>query len=378
MHVLKCIVARLLMLVFSAFPIKKNKIVFTSFEGWKYNDNPRAIYEKMAELRPEYEYIWLMQERDYEISGAKVIKYNSVGAIYELATAKVWIDNCRKSLWIHKRKKQFYLQTWHGAIAVKKIEKDAEDKLPKEYIKAAIHDSQMADLFISSAKWVTNNYRTSFWYNKKILEKGLPRSDIFYRNSLNIRKKVKEYFGLHHENIVLYAPTFRKSDSLKHYSIKFDEMKKVFSEKFGGDWVFILRLHPGLNHVSDCFFTEKGVINGSKYEDINELIVASDFVISDYSSCMFDAMEAGKKVVIYADDIKEYKTERGGYFEMEELPFEIAETNEELKEKIVGFDEEIYMQQIEKFMKTLGFFREQNASLNVVNYLVEIIEKCER
>ncbi len=122
-----------------------------------------------------------MQDDTIKIDGAKVVKETSMKAIYHLATAKLWIDNSRKREWIIKRKGQYYVQTWHGNVCIKTIEKDAEDYLDKPYIRCAKHDSQMADLMISGSKFRTKNYRSAFYYKGKYWSTAYQYRSVFIK-----------------------------------------------------------------------------------------------------------------------------------------------------------------------------------------------------
>ena len=173
---------KVILYAFRMFPIDKQKYVFSSYFSTKYNDNPRAIFEAMRSMHPEKKYIWLLRDTSINIDDAIVINANSLKALYHLATAKCWIDNCRKRSWVVKRSQQKYVQTWHGGIALKRVEADVEDKLPHLYVKAAKRDSKMADVFLSGSKWQTESIKRSYWYDGTVLEFGLPRSDVFFNN----------------------------------------------------------------------------------------------------------------------------------------------------------------------------------------------------
>ena len=89
-------------------------------------------------------------------------------------TAKVWVDSNRKEGYIRKRKGQFYIQTWHGGVPLKKIEGDCEEYLGEVYIQRAKWDSAMTDLYLSNGGFCTDMYRRAFWYTGEILECGTP------------------------------------------------------------------------------------------------------------------------------------------------------------------------------------------------------------
>ena len=105
------IICKGLLCFFGFFPIKNNKVVFSSYYGKYYSDNPMYLFEAMAQKDMGLDYVWLLCDEKAKINNARVVKKGSVKSLYELATAKVWVDNCRKPLWTRKRKKQYYVQT---------------------------------------------------------------------------------------------------------------------------------------------------------------------------------------------------------------------------------------------------------------------------
>ncbi len=355
------------MMCYSLLPIKQNKVVFRSYHGTKYNDSPMYISERLvADARnsgKDIDVVWITDGKISTPTSVRTVVQGSREALYELATAKVWVDNLRKDLWDRKRKGQYYIQTWHAGTALKMVEKDALDKLPRAYVKRAIRDSKMADVFISASEDNSNLYRSAFWYDGQILEYGCPRSDIFYQVPTEFRRKVYQHFHLsENDKIVLYAPTFRNSGGLDCYSIDYKQLLEELSKKWGGNWVVIIRLHPNLVEKQSEIPYGDSVLNGSSYPDINEIIIASDLLITDYSSCMFDAMEAKKHVILYASDEKSYMSERGMYYQLNELPFPVTHDNTELIDCIRTFDSAEYRLQVESFMRKLGFVNDGKAS----------------
>ena len=110
----------------------------------------------------------------------RTVAYGSMDYYHEMATARIWVDNVRKDSDIKKREGQYYIQTWHGAAPIKKVEKDVEDRLPNYYVANAMRDSKNVDLFLSGSVFYTNLYKRSFWYSGEIMQVGLPRQDIFF------------------------------------------------------------------------------------------------------------------------------------------------------------------------------------------------------
>lgn len=367
---------RALMYFCRLLPIDQKKAVFSSFAGTSFDDNPKAIYMEMVKQRPDWKYIWLMPNDKARFRHAQAVDKDSFFAFYHLATARLWVDNCRKESRIVKRKGQYYVQTWHGDVALKKVEKDTEGTLNAEYIANCKNDSKMADLFTAGCRWRAENFKKAFWYDGEILQLGLPKSDIFYKDPAPYRKKVCSYFGIPESaKLCLYVPTFRDSRELSCYDMDYHRLKAMLEKKWGGEWKILVRLHPNIREKQGAAKYDGSVINATPYGEVNELTVSSDLVITDYSSCMFDALEAGKRVLLYASDMEQYLKEREFYFDLRELPFLLAENNDELEEIITSrFDEAVYAKKTAAFRERLGFCNSANSSKKVVSYILNRLE----
>lgn len=362
---------------FRLFPIQRKKIVFSNFLGKGYGDNLKCIAEVLRE-EGSFRIVWLVKgnKNNSFPNEIKVVKRYSLLELYHLSTSEIWIDNCRKHYGVKKRKGQYYVQTWHANIMGKRVEADAEDKLEKSYVKNAKHDSQMADLFLSGSAWLSERYREAFWYDGEILEYGLPRSDIFYKEADVYKKKVYEYYHLDSGvKLALYAPTFRADGNMDCYDMDYQQLLTDLQEKWDGKWKILVRLHPNIQKKQNAVQYSEDILNGSEYGDMNELIVASDLLITDYSSCMFDAMEAGKKVLLYATDIEAYMADRGTYFAFEELPFLLAEDKAALHNNIKRFEEEIYKKKSEEFIRRCGICNCSNSAEKITEYIIKQIEE---
>ena len=346
---LKKKIKKFLGFLFRFLPIKSNKIVASNFHGKKFGDNPGAIVAELLKSHEDLDIVWVLDDVNYDSDlpgGVRRVKEGSVRQLFEMATAKVWIDNVRKYFYPKKRKGQFYIQTWHGSIGMKMVEADAPN-LPKEYIKDAKMDSKNADLFISGSKFLSGLYRKSFWYNGKIVEVGTPRLDkLITRGSdkeyvEKLRHKVLNYIGIKDNpklKMVLYAPTFRRS-KIKH-NIDFERLRASLKKRFGGEWIVLLRLHPNeanKNRLENDAI--KGVYDCTGYPDLYELLPLADVVISDYSSLAFEAAMINKIIFLYAPDYHEYvNNDRGLYFDpKKDLPFPFSENNNDLEKDILNY-----------------------------------------
>lgn len=372
---LKICIYSIFFYMFRIFPIKKNKIVFSSYQGKGFGDNGKYITLEILNEKKDYDIVWLV--RDIHAGSfpkeVRKVKYRSLQAIYELVTAQVWIDNCRKPAYVRKRKSQFYINTGHGGIPLKKIEADAQDSIGVAYIKAAKNDSKMADLYISHAKFRTDILKNKYWYDGEVFECGSPKIERLLLNNAETIKKVKVKLDIPEEtNIVLYAPTFRNSKDLGIYNINFELLRETIKESFGGEWAILFRLHPNMYEFSQKCSLPVNVKNVTAYEDMQELLISADILITDYSGTMFEKIYDQKKVLLYIPDYEVY--ERGYYFKFEEMPFPYAKTQEELIDNIKNWNHDQYLQDIKEFSKKIGLLYEFGASKKIVNRIAEVIE----
>lgn len=357
-------------------PVEKNKIVFDCFNGSGYGCNLKYIANEIIRQNLPYKMVWLVENMNEDMPECiKKVKYGTFEAKKEYATAKLWIRNCKSNMGVRKRKGQYYLQTWHGGVGIKAIEADVENMLPESYVRESKIDSKMTDYVLSNSDWFTALVKRAFWYDGEILKTGLPREDILFNGDDTIADKVKGYYGIENKKIVLFAPTFRNEEIEDHYILNYDELIDALKKKYGGEFVVLRRLHPNLLHSDiSTIINDEMVIDATNYPDVQELLLAADILITDYSSLMMEMMYLKKPVFLLVRDYKEYlANERSAYFELGSMPFPICETQEELYEKIINFNETEYDVNRATFIKQLGFYETGNAVKNVVKHIVSIM-----
>lgn len=361
-------------------PIQNKKIVVSNYKGKGYGDNGKYIVEEIIKQELDYDIVWLLKRNlvgKVELpSQVRVVEYGTYKCLYELATAKIWIDNCRKDFSPAKKKDQFYIQTWHSPLRLKKIEKDAQDSLSSEYIRMGIKDSKECDLMISGCDFSWNIYRNSFWYDGEILKCGTPRCDLFFNNNKNIRKKVYNEFKLNtNTKLILFAPTFRTDTGIESYLLEFGEILKVLEIRFGGEWKLLVRLHPNVSDQSSLIEYSDSIINATNYHDMQELLSSVDILITDYSSSMFDMAIANKICFLHGKDVEHYlEKERDMYFDFGELPFDFSKTDDQLIDNILKFDEKIYRDKLDTFSKKVNLYETGTASIQLIEKIKAVIE----
>jgi len=306
------------------------------------------------------------------------LKDGTFKSYYEWATAKVWVDNVRNYKGINKKKKQFYIMTWHGQIGIKKIEREVENKLSKEYVRQAKYDGIIMNLITVNNEVMYKTVKENFWYNGEILKIGVPSNFILQNTPLEIINQVYNFFKIpFNKKIILYCPSFRDNGDVSVYKFNYELVIKVFNEIYDDDFIMIIKLHPNVDYRKINFINYNDqVINAEKYSDTNEILACSTICISDYSGLMFDAAEYNKKVFIYAPDMDTYTKNRGFVYNFEDLPFSVAKTENELINNIKKFDENTYYNKCKSFFNKIGLV-EKDTSLEYIKerILKEIGEK---
>ncbi|EFA26504.1 CDP-glycerol glycerophosphotransferase family protein [Pediococcus acidilactici] len=360
-------------------PVNKKRFFFSNYFGKSgFGDNLKYIAEELHERDSSFEIFWAVEKNyvgnfpDY----VKVVKNGSLAWLLAVITSKYWIDNERKHLYVYKKPQQFYLQTWHGGVALKQIELDAVESYPEKasYIVERKHDNKIANAFISNSDFCTNMYRNAFNYQGDIWQIGYPRNDILIKNdNQEARRKVIEYFSLAKDSMtVLYAPTYRKDKNVDVYDLDFREISAAFESKYGKKCVFLVRLHPNLVSKAGLIKYNSKIINASEYDDIQELMVASDVLITDYSNVMFEFSYQKKPCFLYAPDFEEYLQDRELYFEYNTLPYPIAFDNQQLINNIENFNNDKYEHKVSELLESINITEKGNASKVTVDKLLSV------
>ncbi|WP_430534797.1 CDP-glycerol glycerophosphotransferase family protein [Listeria rocourtiae] len=356
-------------------PIEKNKIVVCAYYGRGYADSPKAIVAEL--LHQGLDIVWLVRDGQEETlpAGVRAVRYGSKQAIRELATAKIWLDNCRQKYSPPKRKQQVYFQTWHGSLALKKIEKDAEEQLQLGYLARAKSDAKKCDYMMAGSDFCERIYVESFWFRGEVLASGTPRCDALLKMDMALIQHVAEAFDSKPmTKFALYAPTFRQGENLTAYLHDFSKVHDALQSRFGGEWKILVRLHPNVARLAEHINYDEIILNATDYPDMQELLAVSEWLITDYSSSMFDMAIAGKKVVLYTPDLDNYlKKERAMYFDLKELPFQLTKTPEALVSQMEQFDEIDYHKKLAIFRQQIGSYETGNASVIVANKIKEIM-----
>ncbi len=327
--------------------------VFESFQGRSYSCSPKAIYEYMLSdpAFADYRYVWIF--RDTSAHGnfpenTQLLKYGSYESLQAYARAGTWIVNSRLRDFIAPRPEQKYIQCLQGT-PFKKIGCDAVragsdaptvEDTHLEYVKEA----QKIYKFISPGKFTTEKLISAFDLKKygkedRIIQQGYPKNDALFNTPLENVEKIKADLNIpKNKKVVLYCPTYRDYQfNGNGYSQKIGMNLDSLKNKLENDAVILFRAHY---LVTDNFNFEKYegfVIDVSKYDDINHLFLASDILITDYSSVFFDYANLNRPIIFYHYDLEEYKNNiRDFYFGTAMLPGLVVSEQEKLETALLA------------------------------------------
>lgn len=206
---------------------------------------------------------------------------------------------------------------------------------------------------IVSAESIRSCYAEAFDISiENVKATGIPGTDIFFDKEYmakNRNELYKEFPQLETKKVILFAPTYRGT-SMRDAAYNFDMLKlDEINEQLGNDYVFIFKWHPAAyNNIllenKDIYEYER--YNGfymdmSENRDINDLLLVTDILITDYSSVIFDYLLVDKPIIYYTYDLDDYSNNRGIYYDFEDYVYGEVATNQ--KELINAIKEENMM-----------------------------------
>ncbi len=322
-------------------------IMFESFLGKQYSDNPRAIYEYMTAHYPDYRLLWSVDRHHKKVFKTLgipyVTRFTPSWMIY-MNKAALWVTNSRLPQWIPKPADTIYLQTWHGT-PLKKLGTDIDSVLmpgtdTEKYKQNFIAESRKWDHLISPNPYSTEIFKRAFHFYGVMLETGYPRNDYLFHNDDAvfqdyIRTKLNLPEG---KKVILYAPTWRDDDYHARGKYKFELQFDAgrMQAALGDDYVILLRLHYLIAENLDLSPYEGFLYDCSGYEDVRDLYLVSDMLITDYSSVFFDYANLKRPMIFYTYDLEHYREDiRGFYFDFEKLaPGPLVKTTEALTDAV--------------------------------------------
>ena len=347
--------------------IKPNNriILFNSYAGRKYDDSPKAIFDAIRNDKRfnGYKFIWAFHDPDkFEVEGAEKIKTNGFKYFKTALAARVWITNSSVERGLSfKGKNTFYLNTWHGS-PIKKMGSD----INPENLSFKSKCKNNVDIMNTQSFFEANIFSRCFNIPREnFLEVGLPRNDVL--------QKIRRKLGISDEKkVILYCPTFREYEKDENLGVVLAPPLSLnkWEDFLGLDYVFLFRAHYEVSKVMKIKENDF-VRDVTDYPTLNDLMIASDILISDYSSIFFDYSIMDKCMLHFSYDYDKYSSKRGMYFDIRNY-INGASSEDELIKILTELDEELEVK------KTISFRNEYvnfhgNATKRTIDCIASMI-----
>lgn len=372
--------------------VEKNTVVFLSYDGRNFSDSPKSIFLEMQKENKDFKYVWLFKKPENERSLLKsykntiVLKDRTAQAYKKYASAQYIITNANLHEEIIKKKNQVFVQCWHGT-PLKKLRCDIEYdsnllRTKKEVEKTNDMDIKRFDYFLSPSAFCTRVFSTAFNLKKLhkeniLIETGYPRNDILFNYDLKYAERIKKNLKIpKNKKVILYAPTFRDNqyNSGEGFSYELGISIEKIQEELGKDYIMLFRTHYYITNTVDLKKYKGFVYDVSNYDEINDLYIISDLLITDYSSVFFDYANLKRPILFYMYDLDLYQRKlRDFYFDLKELPGPIVRKEDELIKKIRNQQTywDVYEKKYKKFNKKFNYLDGKNCSKKVIDIIME-------
>ncbi|MET8004856.1 bifunctional glycosyltransferase/CDP-glycerol:glycerophosphate glycerophosphotransferase [Nonomuraea glycinis] len=315
-------------------PPRRNLALFESDVGKGCTGSPRALYEELRRRELPIEVVWsVARRRDDFPADARLVRRGSWAYVWTMARAGYWVDSHGFPLDYPKPRRTRYLQTWHGQ-GIKSIGFDAPDlradfDKPRERWRAAV---ARWDALVAPSAEFARCFLPSNGYTGKVYRCGTPRCDALLRGEVtdDVRRRLEIPQD---RKILLYAPTYRDRAKGSGRSVRAD--LALMARELAGEWVVVLRTHP-VERFKPPEHLRHFVRPAGSYPEINDLMLTSDALLTDYSSVMCDYALTGKPMLFLIDDWDDYRlSERGVYHDLPSIaPGPCVTTTRELIGKL--------------------------------------------
>lgn len=303
----------------------RDVMLFQSYFGTQYSCNPRAVFEEVARRETGLRLIWVTSDGRIRAPEPAETVLAGTRAHYEvLSTARYLVSNTGLQDWFVKRDDQTYIQTWHGS-PLKRVGLDIEAptfERGRRRMDALCRDAAGWDLLLSQSPFTTPILRRGLRYDGEVAEFGYPRNDRLHGPHVAAETaRARERLGIPAgRRVVLYAPTWRDHLNTKpgDYGFELQLDLDALRAALGDDHVILLRAHHLITRRAP--FHDDGIVRDvSGHPDINELFLAADVLVTDYSSAMFDYAGLNRPIILFTPDLDRYRdTVRGLSFPIED------------------------------------------------------------
>jgi CDP-glycerol glycerophosphotransferase (TagB/SpsB family) len=320
------------------------RIVLATVAGATISGNLAWISAGLRRELPGVEVVELARRRGTGFRDLVGAMLHVLRAGYHLASARMFlVDDYYFPMYVVPQPPGHrWVQVWHACGAFKKFGYSVLDKAfgaDEAYVqRIPIHSTY--DVCLVSAEQFIPAYMEAFGLPRDRFTSaiGIPRTDLFFDGPLVERTMaaVREKYGIPDgRRVVLYAPTFRGVRPTVARDPSGLDLEELLA-RVGADHVVLMRSHPFVRGDGAAPRPD-GVIDVSDHHDINELMLVSDVLVTDYSSAIYEYALLGRPIAFLAADHEEYEHERGFYFDyMTGVPGPVFTTTSELAAWLVA------------------------------------------
>ncbi|MFE9660057.1 CDP-glycerol glycerophosphotransferase family protein [Streptomyces sp. NPDC005955] len=322
-------------------PVEQDLAVFSAYWDRGVACNPAAVAAKLAELAPDVRQVWVVAAAQVPLlpPGTRHVVPGTPRYWEVMARARYLVNNVNFPGAVVKRPDALHLQTHHGT-PLKRMGLDQQDYPAAAQglnFRALLDRVDKWDFSVSANAHSTETWERAYPSRYVSLDHGYPRNDALHRATPARIRAVRERLGVPRgRTVFLYAPTHRDYEAAWTPRLDLAEL----AAHLGEDTVILVRGHYFYGGAAAPgplagLRRDGRVIDVSGYDPVEDLQLAADGLITDYSSLMFDYANLDRPVVVYADDWETYARTRGVYFDLPAgAPGQVARTQDELTEVI--------------------------------------------
>ncbi len=373
-------------------PTRDKMIVFEALHGKRYAGNVKAIYEQMLadDNYSDFRFVWAFSDVEAhaflrENPRTAVIQKGGKKYYRHYATARFWVNDVSVPDFFKPGKHQIYIETWHGT-PLKRLGCDILTNSDPRQSAARMHrryrtKGKKITYFLSPSPYYTEKLTSAFqldkYHNEKAMtETGYPRNDALIRCTDEDIYRLREKFGIPEgKKTILYTPTWRDSQFSSDSGFEYKEALNLehFMEALGDEFILLFRAHHQVG-LSDIIKESGSVIDVTSEDDVNDLYLVSDLMITDYSSTLYDYANLKRPMVFYMYDLEQYKEEiRGFYMDINELPGPIVKTEEALVSAVKKqFEDFIYDEKYEAFNQKFNPYEDGHSAERVLEQCITL------
>ncbi|KXZ58899.1 CDP-glycerol:poly(glycerophosphate) glycerophosphotransferase [Brevibacterium ravenspurgense] len=359
-------------------------ILFESFFGKRAGDIPEPLYFELRKRLPDWKFYWSNAQDSFASpEGTETVITHSAKYIEALFTSQIIVNNCEFPSYFRKQPGQLYVQTWHGT-PLKMIGADVHSAgLSPEYRAKVQRETQYWDILLAQSDFAAEKFDSAFSSAARTIVDGYPRVDVLANPEQHreARAKTRANLGLRNDEIfVLYAPTFRDASQKAgvgyhlDIGIDFERLKQALPSnvRLG------IRAHSNVKAME--LVGDEFVIDVTEFPDAQTLLAATDVLIADYSSIMFDFAATRRPMVFFAPDLEDYlENSRGMYLDYEStVPGPIVRTTAELGDALnmaitEGLDE--YKDKYDEFVANYLPHEDGHSAERIADEIVRLVQQ---